>query len=290
MFSLQIDYLQQKNGELQRQLDSYRNRAQEASSATMDLDSRNQTLERELRDVDYMAQQMQLDKDTALRVADREVTDARAELQRSRSELETMDLELAKLRADNETLLEKLAALEESLAEERQEHNSTEELLDKVQADKRKLAQRLSKMTANGEYLFPCCSLTWPHSFGDDLITERDLVLEIDRLKCKNGVTRGKRGSKTPTHTEMFIKGLEEERDYWKGEVSVLQKLMKNKTRPRSPSPTLRSRSRSLSPARSKPLTPTPTRKSKSRSSSPVATPTKVGFGSNLFFHVWNLV
>ena len=44
-------------------------------------------------------------------------------------------------------------------------------------------------------------------------------MLEIDRLKYhKNGV---KRRGKSPNRMDQFIRGLEEERDYWKSEVDV---------------------------------------------------------------------
>ena len=50
------------------------------------------------------------------------------------------------------------------------------------------------------------------------LFSEKELVLEIDRLKYhKNGIKK----CKGPNKMETFIKGLEEERDYWKGEVDV---------------------------------------------------------------------
>lgn len=51
--------------------------------------------------------------------------------------------------------------------------------------------------------------------------SERELVLEIDRLKHKNGMV--KRKGKTPDQVAAFIKGLEQDRDYWKKEVETLQ-------------------------------------------------------------------
>ena len=49
--------------------------------------------------------------------------------------------------------------------------------------------------------------------------TEKDLVLEIDRLKYgKNGV---KRRSKSANQMESLLRKLEQERDYWRGEVEV---------------------------------------------------------------------
>ena len=51
------------------------------------------------------------------------------------------------------------------------------------------------------------------------LKSEKDLVMEIDRLKHnKNGV---KRRSKSANQMEAFLRKLEQERDYWRGEVEV---------------------------------------------------------------------
>ena len=72
-----IDYLQQRNQDLQRQLDGALSKARFASDTTVDLDVRNAALERELQDVDFTAKQLQLDKDTVVRTADREIEDAK---------------------------------------------------------------------------------------------------------------------------------------------------------------------------------------------------------------------
>ena len=59
------------------------------------------------------------------------------------------------------------------------------------------------------------------------LFAEKELVLEIHRLKHKNGVVKKKGKSADPV--QGFIRSLEEERDYWKGEVDVLNKLLKSR-------------------------------------------------------------
>ena len=74
------------------------------------------------------------------------------------------------------------------------------------------------------------------------LFSERELVLEIDRLKHKNGVV--KRRGKSPNRVDAFIRGLEEERNYWKAEVDTLQKMLRvrsaSPTRARSPTRSIR--------------------------------------------------
>lgn len=91
------------------------------------------------------------------------------------------------------------------------------------------------------------------------LIEERDLVLEMDRLRHhKNGMTQ-KRSKLSSGANDAFMKSLEEERDYWKSEVEVLQQVLTLKLlgsgssahqRSRPTSPT--NRQGSTSPARGK--------------------------------------
>ena len=87
------------------------------------------------------------------------------------------------------------------------------------------------------------------------------MVLEIDRLKHgKNGL---KRRAKSANHMDVFVKRLEEERDYWKGEVDVLQALMKRGSLSRTSSPVrspVRSPTRSRSPSKSTSRSASPSR------------------------------
>ncbi len=78
-------------------------------------------------------------------------------------------------------------------------------------------------------------------------------MLEIDRLKHRNGTihshSHNKKAGKGDKHVEELLRGLEQERDYYKNEVNVLQQLLK--PRSRSPSPSGRvSRSQNSTPAK----------------------------------------
>jgi len=107
------------------------------------------------------------------------------------------------------------------------------------------------------------------------LVTEKDLILEIDRLRHygKNGTLQhGKRAKARPTDSvETFISDLEEERNYWRGQVTELQQMMRSWSH--SPS---RSRSRSLSPAHRSAGTSPTRRQTVSRATSPLSPATKV--------------
>ena len=80
------------------------------------------------------------------------------------------------------------------------------------------------------------------------VFTERELVLELERLRTKNGKNKRDR---SPSKLDSYVKTLEEERDYFKGEVEVLNKIMKNKALANTSTPSSPSRSRTSSPSRS---------------------------------------
>jgi len=119
-------------------------------------------------------------------------------------------------------------------------------------------------------------------------VAEKDLVLEIDRLRhhAKNGtVQHGKRPKAQTGAVEAFIKDLEDERDYWKNQVSEMQQLLRSKSgvggittsQSSTTTATRRSRSRSVSPSRQTSHITSPTRgKTKSRATSPVSPAKKV--------------
>lgn len=82
---------------------------------------------------------------------------------------------------------------------------------------------------------------------------EKELVLEIERLKRKNGpatTVNGKKG-KSASKLDAFIRSIEEERNYYKDQTEALQKMVRGEIPSRSRSP-VRSRpsSRSGSPIR----------------------------------------
>ena len=70
---LKIDFLQQKNQDLQTQLDKSLSKARSA----IDLDARNYELTKELQDVDVMAAQLQREKDKIMHAADLEINQAK---------------------------------------------------------------------------------------------------------------------------------------------------------------------------------------------------------------------
>lgn len=241
--NIQVDYLQQKNRELQDQLDRLMSKARSSSN----VDVRNLELTKELQDVDLMAQRLQSEKEKVIRAADMEIGQTKAELDKARSQLETMDLGLAQFKQEKDQCFSELESIKKELVCEREENERMTDLIQKIQEDKRRLGLRVNKLTA----------------------AERELVLEIDHLRhgSKNGPSN-KRGGKSAVAAtsamDGFIKSLEEERDYWKSEVDVLQTMLATSKSSQSPV-----RTSSSARQRSSATSPLPKTKT-SRSTSPV--------------------
>jgi len=136
-------------------------------------------------------------------------------------------------------------------------------------------------------------------------VSEKDLVLEIDRLRHhrKNGTLQGSVGGKqskssSSAPVDSFIKSIEDERNYWKNQVDDLQHMLRSQlsdtlgtststgSRARSASP-----SRATSPARqSRTESVTPTRqKTASRAASPGTPSRKVLTIYPIFYKICGL-
>ncbi|KAL8621049.1 hypothetical protein ACOMHN_040574 [Nucella lapillus] len=222
--NIQVDFLQQKNRELERKLADARITTEDAESKLSRSTMRNRDLERELHSMDFMAKRLQTDKNVVVSAADREMGEAKTELEKSRYELEDLDNTLAQLRAENKRMSNDTGDLKSKLSVREADNVKLEDLLDRLQEEKKRLMQRNNKLTAN----------------------EKELVLEIERLKRKNGPVAKK--GKIPSKLDAFIRTLEEERDYYKQQTDRLQRLAR-----REPSPAAthlaRPSSRSASPS-----------------------------------------
>ncbi|KAL8598704.1 hypothetical protein ACOMHN_033268 [Nucella lapillus] len=220
----QVDLLQQKNRELERKLADSRLTAEEAESSCGRAKARSLELERQLQNVDQVATKLQVDKDVVIRAADREMGQAKNELEKSRHELEDLDNSLVQLKAENKRLAKDCGDMKARLTVREADNHKLEDLLDRIQEEKKQLIQRNNKVTAN----------------------EKDLVLEIERLKRKNGPIAGKKG-KIPSKLDAFIRGVEEERDYYKQQTDILQRMLRGEP---SAVPLSKPSSRSSSPVR----------------------------------------
>ncbi|CAG5129994.1 unnamed protein product [Candidula unifasciata] len=196
--NIQVDYLQNKNREYERKLREVSHQLDAVESKASIYQSKSQDLESALSDKERVTKKLQTDKNIVVEAADREMNEAKDELEKSRHELEDMDLTVAQLRAEQSRLVKELADLKAHLATREADNVRLEGLVDRLSEEKKRLGQRVNKLTAN----------------------EKELVLEIERLKKKNGPLKK---SKLPSKLDMFIRGIEEDRDYYKAQAEDLQ-------------------------------------------------------------------
>ena len=154
---------------------------------------------------------VEIEKHMVENAADRELDQAKYEIQRSRDELNSLDSVVQQLEVEKRNLLNDLKCMKDNLDAKHGEINNLHELIDKIQDDKSKLTKKISKLLDN----------------------EKELVTELDSLKSgKRGSSvqnrAGNNNAKTLTaKLDSHIKNIENERDFYKQEVDTLQKLLK---------------------------------------------------------------
>uniref|UniRef100_A0A8C2TEG0 Centrosomal protein 135 n=1 Tax=Coturnix japonica TaxID=93934 RepID=A0A8C2TEG0_COTJA len=185
----QVEYLQQSNKELENRIQDLMDTKKNVTSEVVHLSNKNEELCQELNEIDHLAQQLERHKEIVLETADKEIEEAKV-----------ITRELCSCRQQNERLSEEL------FGKENDEEN-LELLLNQLEQEK----QRLTEKTENFE------------------IKERELVLEIERMRLEYGIALG---DKSPSRLDAFVKTLEDDRDYYKRELDYLQKMIKRRPSP----------------------------------------------------------
>uniref|UniRef100_A0A5S6M0S4 Iroquois-class homeodomain protein irx-2 n=1 Tax=Xenopus tropicalis TaxID=8364 RepID=A0A5S6M0S4_XENTR len=89
--------------------------------------------------------------------------------------------------------------LADELEKRADENLKLESLLNHVEHEKQRLSSKVEKQ----------------------MVTERELVLEVERMRTQYGIMRSER---SPSRLDSFVKSLEEERDYYKREMEKLER------------------------------------------------------------------
>ncbi|KAI1238313.1 hypothetical protein IHE44_0013034 [Lamprotornis superbus] len=123
--NLQVEYLQQRNKELENRIQDLLDTKQNVTSEVVDLSNKNEELCQELNEIDHLAQQLERHKEIVLETADKEIGEAK---------------ELCSCQKENERLNEELFG-------KTSEKGNLELLLNQLQQEK----QRLTEKTENLE-------------------------------------------------------------------------------------------------------------------------------------------
>ncbi|XP_018649800.1 hypothetical protein Smp_140670 [Schistosoma mansoni] len=106
--------------------------------------------------------------------------------------------EIQKLNLERENLERTLSDAQKKCHTMDTSERDMRNLILRAEEDKKRLAQRIEKLTAN--------------------------VLELERLKRHGGTSDGR--TKRISQLDEFISGIEADRDYWRGQVEVLQQML----------------------------------------------------------------
>ncbi|CAF1321737.1 unnamed protein product [Adineta ricciae] len=230
----QIEMLRETNRTLERRLHELSDLKRDLSNKQYEERLKNDDLLRDLHDIDRLARKVQADKQYTVDAADRELTEAKMEIEQNHREMQALDTRLVHLSTDKKSLIEELAIMKNQFADCNNELLHLQDIVDRLQADKGKLSRRVSKLVQN----------------------EKELLYELQRCRrttkpptpsASGGATSKKLS--LPARLEIHLRNIEDERDMYKNEVEILQKLLNNHPRCVSSSSPSSLRGRSLSPS-----------------------------------------
>ncbi|XP_032130152.1 centrosomal protein of 135 kDa isoform X1 [Sapajus apella] len=199
--NIQVDFLQQANKDLEKHIQELMETKETVTSEVVNLSNKNEKLCQELTEIDQLAQQLERHKEEVLETADKELGEAKKEIKRKLSEMRDLEETMAKLQLE----LNLCHKEKERLSDELLVKSDLETVVHQLEQEK----QRLSKKVEN---------------FA---VTEKELTLEVERMRLEHGI---KRRDRSPSRLDTFLKGIEEERDYYKKELERLQHIIQRRS------------------------------------------------------------
>lgn len=205
--NLQVEYLQQANQDLEKRVSDLLETRQTVTSEVAKLSTKNEELCKELTEIDQLAQQLERDKEIVLETADAEIEEAKNEIKRQYSEIQNLKDTISVLTSELSKSQEERHRLSEDIFTKTEENQKLESMLNHIEKEKHRLSKKTERLVS----------------------TERELVLELERMRTHYGILRRDR---SPSRMDTFVKTIEEERDYYKKELENLQKTFKRRYSP----------------------------------------------------------
>ncbi|KFO93583.1 Centrosomal protein of 135 kDa, partial [Buceros rhinoceros silvestris] len=202
--NLQVEYLQQTNKELENRIQDLLDTKQNVTSEVVHLSNKNEELCQELNEIDHLAQQLERHKEIVLETADKEIGEAKKEIERKHSEIQDLEETITRLKSELCACRRENERLTEELFGKADDKQNLEVLLNQLEQEKQRLTEKTEKLE----------------------IKERELVLEIERMRLECGIALG---DKSPSRLDAFVKTLEDDRDYYKQELEYLQNMVKRR-------------------------------------------------------------
>lgn len=199
--NIQVDFLQQANKDLEKHIQDLMETKETVTTEVVNLSNKNEKLCQELTEIDQLAQQLERHKEEVLETADKELGEAKKEIKRNISEMRNLEETMAKLQLE----LNLCHKEKERLSDELLIRSDLETVVHQLEQEKQRLSKKIE-------------------SFG---VTERELTLEVERMRLEHGI---KRRDKSPSRLDTFLKGIEEERDFYKKELERLQHIIQRRS------------------------------------------------------------
>uniref|UniRef100_A0A4W2DDR1 Centrosomal protein 135 n=1 Tax=Bos indicus x Bos taurus TaxID=30522 RepID=A0A4W2DDR1_BOBOX len=203
--NIQVDFLQQANKDLEKHIQELMETKETVTSEVVNLSNKNEKLCQELTEIDQLAQQLERHKEEVLKTADKELEEAKKEIKKKLSEMRNLEETMGKLQLE----LSLCHKEKERLSDELLIKSDLETVVHQLEQEKQRLNKKIE-------------------SFA---VTERELTVEIERMRLEHGI---KRRDKSPSRLDTFLKGIEDERDFYKKELEKLQHIIQRRSCSRS--------------------------------------------------------
>jgi len=203
--NIQVDYLQQANHDLEKQLHQHKLTESESITLQKDLQERNDELCTEIAALNKVYKNLAKEKKKGDGEVDDQIETLRLELEEKQQNIFDLQANLSMIKKERDGLIEENQHYLSQVTSSEQDRQNILELLQRIEKEKKRLMERNSKLT----------------------ISERELAMDLERLKISKGVTSRKTASNE--NIEFLVKNVEDDRDYYKNEFLSLQKFVHEK-------------------------------------------------------------
>ncbi|XP_051820501.1 centrosomal protein of 135 kDa [Antechinus flavipes] len=199
--NIQIDFLQQTNRDLENRIQELLDSKKTVTTEVLTLSNKNETLSRRLNEIDHIAHQMEKRREEILESTDKQLVEAELEIKRLQCEMRAHEETIAKLKMELSLCHKEKARLTDEVVLK----TDLETIINQIEHEKNRLARKVESFAS----------------------IEKELVLELERMKKEHGITHRKKSS---SRLDIFVKSVEEERDHYKKELERLQKIIKHRS------------------------------------------------------------
>lgn len=203
--NIQVDYLQQANRDLEKQIKHNEEARVDAETTIKTLEERNDELCLEIARIEKLYQHLDKEKRHSDEEVDKQLAQLKSEIEDKQQQLLDTQANGYNLKKERDELIEETERLNFLVVSAKEDKRNLVELYEKCDKDRRKLQEKNARLT----------------------VTERELVMDLERVKISKGILPKK--TKSPDRVENLVRNLEEDRDYYKKECDSLLEVVQKK-------------------------------------------------------------